>query len=514
MTSQIIDQYFPDVLLNISHIYIKNNENYSCVLNMSDVSTNCNKFYILQLIERNDKKAYFIFTRSGRVGYKGTETIDCFIYETDAVTAFKNIFKEKTSLDYDDKNNKDLKYIDKYQYIEMADSNPTTTNTSTITDINNTVPVPVLEKKINMLIDILFDAKIYEQAMEKFDLNIKRTPLGSISISQISKAFKTLKKIALVLELESELSNKSNNFNNEIAYILYELKLLSPELNINNIDINNIDIKSILTDLTSEFYSIIPSGIGMAKAVIISTIEMITEKSDLLKILEHLSVFKNLPVSSVNYDKYSSLNCNIQIANYDESQMILKYFFNTAGSTHKIGFSIKEIYSVNRIEENLRFEKWKNLHNRQLLWHGSKLCNFVSILKNGLILNPGNNVKKTGSMFGHGLYFSNCSTKSGNYTGYNKGNPCIMILCEVALGTVLKYNTATNVTELKLPYNSVQGVGMSSPNPLDDYITEDGLIIPLGKLIQTTNVGKSLLYDEFIVYDQSQVRIKYIILLN
>ena len=66
-----------------------------------------------------------------------------------------------------------------------------------------------------------------------------------------------------------------------------------------------------------------------------------------------------------------------------------------------------------------RFEKHikeSDFSNTKLLWHGSRNENWMSIISNGLLLNP--NAVITGKMLGSGIYFAPKSTKSFNYTSY------------------------------------------------------------------------------------------------
>jgi poly [ADP-ribose] polymerase len=69
-----------------------------------------------------------------------------------------------------------------------------------------------------------------------------------------------------------------------------------------------------------------------------------------------------------------------------------------------------------------------------LLWHGSRLTNFVGILSQGLRIAPPE-APVTGYMFGKGVYFADMSSKSANYCFTSKeNNTGILLLCEVALG--------------------------------------------------------------------------------
>ena len=57
------------------------------------------------------------------------------------------------------------------------------------------------------------------------------------------------------------------------------------------------------------------------------------------------------------------------------------------------------------------------------------------------------------------------------------------------------------------------GLGKNAPNPAENFTLEDGTIVPLGKPYKT-DVQGALLYNEFIVYDVSQIRARYLLRLK
>lgn len=74
--------------------------------------------------------------------------------------------------------------------------------------------------------------------------------------------------------------------------------------------------------------------------------------------------------------------------------------------------------------------------NRMLLWHGSRLSNWASIISQGLRIAPPE-APVTGYMFGKGVYFADSSSKSANYCFPSRAhNEGILLLSEVALGEV------------------------------------------------------------------------------
>ncbi len=87
---------------------------------------------------------------------------------------------------------------------------------------------------------------------------------------------------------------------------------------------------------------------------------------------------------------------------------------------------------MNKEVENSRYRN--DIHNKQLLWHGSRLTNYVGILSQGLRIAPPE-APVTGYMFGKGVYFADMVSKSANYCFTNAtNNTGLMLLCEVALG--------------------------------------------------------------------------------
>lgn len=82
-------------------------------------------------------------------------------------------------------------------------------------------------------------------------------------------------------------------------------------------------------------------------------------------------------------------------------------------------------------------ERWKNLKNRMILWHGSRTTNFLGLLSSGLLIAP-DSATINGHMFGKGVYFADVFEKSYGYCSSfqanNKKCYSYLLLCEVALG--------------------------------------------------------------------------------
>lgn len=60
---------------------------------------------------------------------------------------------------------------------------------------------------------------------------------------------------------------------------------------------------------------------------------------------------------------------------------------NTGGNSVR-SYSVHNIFRIQRRGEAERFQKWNDLDNHFLLWHGSNSANFMGILSQGLRIAP------------------------------------------------------------------------------------------------------------------------------
>lgn len=137
--------------------------------------------------------------------------------------------------------------------------------------------------------------------------------------------------------------------------------------------------------------------------------------------------------------------------------------------------------------------------NVQLLWHGSRNENWWSILEMGLLLRP-TNVVTNGKMFGYGIYFADKAQKSigysslqGSYWSRGSDNNAFLALFSVKLGNQLhvhKYQTWCSL----LNEHSLKQQG--------DYHS------------LFAHGGVDLRNNEFIIYNQNQTTISYVVAIH
>jgi len=316
-----------------------------------------------------------------------------------------------------------------------------------------------------------------------YDAN--KLPLGKLSKDHIKKGYDILKSI------EAELDGKRRN----------------------------------LTELSNEFYTLIPHDFGMRRPTIINSKELLKEKITMVEALADIVVATKLlrggggggnPIDT----QYASLNCGMEPVEKDseEWKLIQKYITNTHATTHKnFSLIILDIFKITRGDEKSKFSKWTKTPNRKLLWHGSRLTNFVGILSQGLRIAPPE-APVTGYMFGKGVYFADMVSKSANYCATSKTSPTgIALLCDVALGKMAEKEKADYFAgNLPAGHLSTKGIGKTEPDPAEDIPHPDDpdLIIPLGKGVDSKRPTTTLLYNEFIVYDVSQIQMRYLLKLK
>lgn len=136
---------------------------------------------------------------------------------------------------------------------------------------------------------------------------------------------------------------------------------------------------------------------------------------------------------------YAKLKVDLSVLSTDSEEytMIQEYVKKTHAESHSsYELELQNVFVVRRHGEDLRYKPFKKLHNRMLLWHGSRLTNFAGILSQGLRIAPPE-APVTGYMFGKGIYFADMVSKSANYCCTSTNNPVgLLLLNEVALGNV------------------------------------------------------------------------------
>uniref|UniRef100_A0A3B4DTT4 Poly [ADP-ribose] polymerase n=1 Tax=Pygocentrus nattereri TaxID=42514 RepID=A0A3B4DTT4_PYGNA len=462
-------------------VYSEGNDVYDVMLNQTNLQFNNNKYYLIQLLQDNNAKAYSVWMRWGRVGKVGQNSlVFCGGDLARAKDVFKKKFIDKTKNEWEDRANFE-KVSGKYDLVFMDYSS----NDKDTVDLSTPVQKKPsqLDIKVQSLLELICDIKAMEECVLEMKFDTRKAPLGKLTAEQIRAGYASLKRI------EECVKRKGSN-------------------------------KELL-EACNQFYTRIPHDFGLRTPPLIRTEEELKEKIALLEALSDIQIAVKMVQSSCHGDEhpldrqYRSLGCELQPLASDshEFQVIEKYLQSTHAPTHSdYTMTVLDVFSVDREGERDRF--LSQLHNRTLLWHGSRLSNWVGILSQGLRVAPPE-APVTGYMFGKGIYFADMSSKSGNYCFTSqKNNTGLLLLSEVALGDCNELLDA-NYDADKLPSgkHSTKGIGQTAPDP-KNFVTLDGATVPMGPGVKTgvgRGGGYSLLYNEFVVYNPAQTRMRYLL---
>ncbi|XP_068156658.1 poly [ADP-ribose] polymerase [Drosophila tropicalis] len=466
-------------LEDIAHVYVKGKDKFNVVLGLTDIQKNKNSYYKVQLLEADKKNKYWVFRAWGRIGTTiGKNKVEDFGNLLEAIENFKSVYADKTGNDFDDRHNfvkvPGRMYPIDIQYDEAND----------LADAAKNQSIPSkLDMSVQNLIKLIFDVDNMKRTMMEFHIDMEKMPLGKLSLKQIESAYKVVTEI-------------------------YDL-------------INSNPTNAKLIDTTNRFYTLIPHNFGVHAPPLIDTIEQVENLRQMLDSLAEIEVAYNLIKTEDSGEDINPLDkhyeqLKTQLNTLDKSSeefaTIKKYVQNTHASTHSsYELEIVDVFKVARQGESRRYKPFKKLHNRKLLWHGSRLTNFVGILSHGLKIAPPE-APPTGYMFGKGIYFADMVSKSANYCCTSQQNSTgLMLLSEVALGNMMECNAAEYVTKLPKDKHSCYGHGRTMPDPKESQMRDDGVEIPLGRPVTDEKLKSSLLYNEYIVYDIAQVNVQYLL---
>jgi len=491
-----------------ARIYVDDDNNaYTCMLNQTNIKNNNNKFYQIQLIETGPGN-YVVFQRWGRVGENGRGSSNRFGKVDKAIACFEKKFKEKTKNDWSDREN--FRPVSgKYTMIDVSyeSDDEGKEDTGVFSEEGKKKRKDAeqitskLDPRVQDVIKMISNIDTMRDTMKEFEIDLERLPLGNLSKTQIEKGYMVLKKIQKALDK----SRTDDDDDDE--------------------DEDDDDFDDSLEALSSRFYTLIPHSFGRARPPVINNPAKLQKKIEMMQTLSDMEIAQTLlqsteAMADVNPidAAYDSLKTNLVPLDKEgeEFKIIAEYVKNTHAATHSnYKLDLLDVFTVARAGERERFAKYENMHNKKLLWHGSRMTNYMGILSQGLRIAPPE-APVTGYMFGKGLYFADMVSKSANYCfAQQSNNHGFMLLSEVVLGDMYERLNADGSLPQTLPskYQSTWGKGKTIPDPTMAKKIGD-VEVPLGKSMDSGVRGAVLQYNEFIVYDVAQVNIKYMLKLK
>jgi poly [ADP-ribose] polymerase len=478
---------------------------YACMLNQVNLEAgaNNNKFYKLQLI--NVGGTYYQWVRYGRVGESGATQQKGPFAEDEGVKTFTAQFKSKTSNNWDTRLSNFVKKKGKYDLVATSNINSTSDVAAKAAAIAaaagggaKVVVAPCsLDATTQDLMGLIFDEKVFAGAMASMNIDPAKLPLGALSRAQIDRGYAALKELIPAVQ--------SGN-------------------------------QSKIAEATAKFYTIIPHAFGRSKPPLIATKEEADKKVEMLNTLAQIEDAmsmrtrasgrkgkgKTTTIPHPADNNYAELNADLTHLKKGskELKIIETYLANT--STSSAGFcswggggamKLEDVWACDRHGEADTFAKYNKLENRKLLWHGTNVAVVAAILKSGLRIMP-----HSGGRVGAGIYLADQHAKSAGYcqqaTAPDGRKSIIMFLVEGALGK--EHQILTDDWTLKKPpagFNSVVARGNVEPDPFKDAtMMLDGkkVKVPQTKE-QQTGRNSRFHHNEFLVYDEGQHRIRFVL---
>jgi poly [ADP-ribose] polymerase len=244
----------------------------------------------------------------------------------------------------------------------------------------------------------------------------------------------------------------------------------------------------------NEFLRIVPQNVGKTVKSFIdvnfSTPEGIKKQLDLLESLEvsyqTMQTQTQPKTGDTKIEKVFDVGVKL-LEDAAQVARIEKRFYDSKKSMHNYNsVKVANIYEVDIREMTKNFDK-DGIGNHREYYHGTGIANCLSILKSGLKAAPPSTAAIAGKLFGNGVYGADCSSKSLGYSlgrwGQGASNDgAWLFVCEFAMGRTFEPNTY-----------GIRGV-------------------PVGYDSCSAWAKKTGLHNnEFIVYKDQQVRVKYLI---
>ncbi|KAK2742413.1 hypothetical protein FQN55_007851 [Onygenales sp. PD_40] len=497
-------------------VYIgKNGEIFDAALNQTNASRNNNKFYLIQILEDETSGAYLTWTRWGRVGEVGQSAEFPGSSLDSAMSVFNSKFKSKTGHAWKDRLN--TPKAGKYTFIERnyeddsddEDDDPKLKSKKVKREgeeeakrVESTLTPPVQQ-----LVKLIFNQQYMLATMASMNYDAKKLPLGKLSKRTLNAGFEVLKRLA---ELVATPSLSTSQY--------------------------GMSLPNALEQLSNEYLTFIPHVFGRNRPPVIGNQDIIKAEVELLEALTDMEIANEIIKDSKTSEdgihpldaQFSGLNLN-EMAPLEpastEYKELENYLIKSHGHTHYLRYKLQHIFRVERRGEEERFQNspFANLpnSNRRLLWHGSRSTNYGGILSQGLRIAPPE-APVSGYMFGKGVYFADISSKSAGYCNhYSSDGVGLLMLCDVELGDPMfelvnsDYHAGTNAK--KNGSLSTLGKGQTIPVGWKDAgcVNENlkGVMMPDVTTPPKTNDSSEawLQYNEYIVYDVAQIRVKYLL---
>eukprot|EP01071_Lankesteria_metandrocarpae_P010198 Lankesteria_metandrocarpae@DN5308_c0_g1_i3.p1 len=372
-----------------------------------------------------------------------------------------------------------------------------------------------LTQELTSVLKMIFSRTEWETSLSTQNFDFSKMPLGSLSKRQLQEGYQILQDLQNIIQ--------ENNIGAQNNTLRWTTKIRGA---------------------TNKFYSAIPHKFTLAQTPpMIDSLPKLRMKIDMIEQLLGVQIAQSIVTDALQQAQeehpldylYRSLQCGLSLMDpsCSEYSLLQRSLRNTHAPTHNaFSMNIKWAFDCRRIGEVERFKA--DTGNLALLWHGSPLTNWASILSQGLRAAPPQ-APVTGYMFDKGIYFADVASKAAQYcqTGTTT-DAGLLMLCEVALGTPHYCLAAQSTAKKHCLANGKDhtwGVGKLAPTVggaevVWSAVKDANARLQCGTCVENTAVienaraaedsvnDPTLLYNEFVVYDESQVVLRYLLVVD
>jgi poly [ADP-ribose] polymerase len=451
------------------------------VLQVTDIKSNHNKYYAIELHQatHSGRVVFRVFTHYGRTDdletnpNAGQKENRFFGTQAEADACYQSIFREKTSAKKGYKEvalasskigsqkargtssgEVDAKTLERLAQAKAAEGKPAPAVQASSLHAGVQALVRYIYDEATQALTSTVNATITAHGIE--------TPLGVLTLGQIEKGEDILTQMYALFQ------GKAKNLDHE------------------------------LTRLSGDFYTAVPHRIGRTRSAVgesvINSLEKFNQKQETLQLMKDMlkvngeggSVLFNARVDQ----EYEALGCQVGYVEPGSSQFKEMADHVIASQVKSKNIKVKNVFTVKRPGEWDAFTA--NLGNQKMLFHGSRIQNWVGLLSRGILLPKivvSLGVSRTDAgWLGNGIYFGDAACTSSFYTTPGRKGTRFMTVARVALGKMKDYTQITyGLAKPPGGYDSCHGVRRRpmKPSQFDD--------------------------DEYVVYDARQQRMEYLV---
>uniref|UniRef100_G1PS32 Poly [ADP-ribose] polymerase n=1 Tax=Myotis lucifugus TaxID=59463 RepID=G1PS32_MYOLU len=355
----------PECTLKVgkAHIYCEGNDVYDVMLNQTNLQFNNNKYYLIQLLEDDAQRNFSVWMRWGRVGKVGQHSlVVCSGDLNKAKEIFQKKFLDKTKNNWEDRE-KFKKVPGKYDMVQMDYTTNTQKDLDQVIGSYKILGPVSRSSMLQIKVEQNFTSLLLCNVLHVSDVgayvgvSTLAGSAGKLTVAQIKAGYQSLKKIEDCIRAGQQ--------------------------------------GRALVEACNEFYTRIPHDFGLRTPPLIRTEKELSDKIQLLEALGDIEIAIKLVKTELQSPEhpldqhYKKLHCALHPLDHKsyEFKIISQYLQSTHAPTHSdYTMTLLDVFEVEKEGEKEAFKE--DLHNRMLLWHGSRLSNWVGILSHGLQIAP------------------------------------------------------------------------------------------------------------------------------